>query len=88
MTSATAAQFGLVGRGVLAVGAIADVAVFDPRTVGHPDGSPGNPTARPTGIPYVVLAGHVVIDDGTFGGQRLGRVLRAGHREPEDRVER
>jgi N-acyl-D-amino-acid deacylase len=82
MTSATAAQFGLVGRGVLDIGAIADIAVFDPATVGHPDGSAATPSAKPIGIPYVVLAGHVVIDGGRFTGQRLGRVLRAGHPEP------
>ena len=82
MTSATASQFGLTGRGVLLPGAIADVTVFDPATVGHADGSPTTPFARPTGIPFVVLAGHVVIDGGVFTGERLGRVLRSGHPEP------
>lgn len=81
MTSLPARQFGLTGRGYLGVGAIADVAVFDPATVGHA-GSPRNPSVQPTGIPLVVLAGHVVIENGTFSGERLGRVLRAGHAEP------
>jgi N-acyl-D-aspartate/D-glutamate deacylase len=81
MTSASAAQFGLVGRGVLAPGAVADVAVFDPATVAHPGASPRNPSARPSGIPYVVLAGEVVVDGGEFTGVRHGRVLRAGHPE-------
>lgn len=81
MTSASAAQFGLVGRGVLAVGAIADLAVFDPATVDHPGASPKNPAVRPSGIPYVVLAGEVVVDGGEFTGARRGRVLRAGHPE-------
>lgn len=81
MTSMTARQFGLTGRGILTPGAIADVAVIDPATVGHP-GSPLEPFARPTGVPYVVLAGHVVVDGGTFTGGRHGRVLRAGHPEP------
>lgn len=81
MTSMTARQFGLVGRGFLGVGAIADVVVFDPSTIDHP-GSPVNPQARPTGVPHVFLAGHAAIDDGDFDGGRNGRVLRAGHREP------
>ncbi|PRY17228.1 N-acyl-D-amino-acid deacylase family protein [Kineococcus rhizosphaerae] len=81
MTSASAAQFGLVGRGVLAPGCVADLAVFDPATVGHPGASPQNPAARPRGIPHVVLAGEVVVDHGDFTGVRHGRVLRAGHPE-------
>jgi N-acyl-D-aspartate/D-glutamate deacylase len=82
MTSATADLFGLEGRGRVEAGAIADLVVFDPAMVGHPDGSPQNPSARPAGIRYVLLAGDVVVDDGQFSGFRLGRVLRAGHPEP------
>jgi N-acyl-D-amino-acid deacylase len=81
MTSLPARQFGLTGRGYLGVGAIADIAVFDPATVGHA-GSPRNPSVQPTGIPVVVLAGRVVVEGGIFSGERLGRVLRAGHAEP------
>ncbi|QPE04807.1 D-aminoacylase [Microbacterium schleiferi] len=81
MTSLTARQFGLTGRGFLAPGAIADVVVFDLDAIGHP-GSPTSPAQHPTGIPYVVLAGTVAIDDGVFSGRRDGRVLRAGHPEP------
>lgn len=81
MTSLTARQFGLTGRGYLAPGAIADVVVFDLETIGHP-GTPTSPAQHPTGIPYVVLAGTVAIDDGVFSGRRDGRVLRAGYPEP------
>jgi len=81
MTSAGADAFGLLGRGRLEAGAIADVVVFDPDTVGHPGGSPLTPNARPTGIEHVLLAGHPVIVAGEFTGERLGRVLRAGHPE-------
>ncbi|MEV0431020.1 D-aminoacylase [Micromonospora sp. NPDC050495] len=79
MTSATARQFGLTGRGWLGRGAIADIAVFDQETVGHAGTYHENPAAPPTGIPYVILAGHVVVDDSAFCGERWGRVLRAGH---------
>jgi N-acyl-D-aspartate/D-glutamate deacylase len=87
MTSATAMQFGLVDRGVLLEGAIADLVVFDPATVGHPGADPAHPDARPVGIPYVVLAGAVVVDAGEFTGERRGRVIRAGHPERAARAE-
>lgn len=76
-TSAVATQFGLVGRGVLAPGAVADVTVFDPDTIGH-GGTYDEPSAAPTGIPWVVLAGEVVVDEGRFTGVRAGQVIRGG----------
>jgi N-acyl-D-amino-acid deacylase len=84
MTSSAAGRFRLAGRGRLRAGALADLVVFDPATIGHPGASPATPSVRPSGVPYVVLAGHVVIDDGDFTGERLGRVLRAGRPEPDD----
>ena len=77
MTSANAAQFGLVHRGTLQEGSIADVAVFDPEAVDHP-GTYDSPDADPTGITHVVLAGEVVVDQGTFRGVRRGAILRPG----------
>jgi N-acyl-D-aspartate/D-glutamate deacylase len=84
MTSLPARQFGLSGRGYLGSGAIADLVVFDAASVGHP-GRPTEPWVEPTGIPYVVLAGEIAIDDGRFSGRRGGRVLRAGRGEPSSR---
>ncbi|MEV0596064.1 N-acyl-D-amino-acid deacylase family protein [Nonomuraea cavernae] len=75
MTSATADQFGLRGRGWLGAGAYADVCVFDPATVGH-TGTYTDPSARPTGIVHVLLEGRVVVESGEFTGGRHGRVLR------------
>lgn len=77
MTSATADQFGLTGRGHLLPGAVADVTVFDPETIGHA-GTYERPDVDPTGVEYVLLEGHVVLDGGEFTGDRRGRVLRAG----------
>jgi N-acyl-D-amino-acid deacylase len=77
MTSSTAAQFGLAGRGWLGPGAVADVCVLDPDTVGH-DGSYLRPDGPPTGMRFVLLEGHVVVDDGRFTGERRGRIIRAG----------
>lgn len=76
MTSAAAVQFGLVGRGWLGAGAVADICVFDPDTVGHA-GTYLDPDVRPTGIEHVVLGGEVVIEAGSFSGERRGSVVRA-----------
>ena len=81
MTSLTADVLGLAGRGRLVPGAVADLVVLDPATVGHP-GTPQRPWERPTGVRCTVLAGTVVVEDGVFTGVRAGRVLRAGHPEP------
>jgi N-acyl-D-aspartate/D-glutamate deacylase len=90
MTSSAAGRFRLAGRGRLRAGALADLVVFDPAAIGHPGASPATPSVRPSGVPYVVLAGHVVIDGGDFTGERLragrpepdgsGRAIRAGRR--------
>lgn len=77
MTSSTARQFGLRRRGWLGPGAVADICVFDPNTVGHP-GTYLEPAVKPTGIEHVLLAGSVVVESGEFTGQRKGRMLRAG----------
>ncbi|MFI6600613.1 amidohydrolase family protein [Nonomuraea sp. NPDC050536] len=79
VSSAVAAQFGLAGRGWLGPGAVADVAVFDPDTIGHA-GTYERPDVRPTGMVHVFLAGHQVIADGEPTGGRHGRVLRRGAR--------
>jgi N-acyl-D-aspartate/D-glutamate deacylase len=81
MTSLTADALGLPGRGRLVPGAVADLAVLDPGTIGHA-GTPQSPWVRPTGIRWTVLAGVVVVEDGVFTGARAGRVLRAGRPEP------
>ena len=77
MTSANAAQFGLLHRGTLQEGAIADVTVFDPAVVDHP-GTYDSPDVDPVGVTTVVLGGRVVVDDGTFCDVRGGTILRPG----------
>ncbi|MBB2910710.1 N-acyl-D-amino-acid deacylase [Streptosporangium becharense] len=79
VSSAVAAQFGLTGRGWLGPGAIADLCVFDPDTIGHA-GTYEQPDVRPTGVEHVFLAGRQVIADGEFTGGRHGRMLRRGAR--------
>jgi N-acyl-D-amino-acid deacylase len=72
-----ARQFRLDGRGLLVEGAVADLCVFDPATVGH-DGTYLDPDVPVTGIEHVVLAGDLVVEHGRFTGRRSGRVLRSG----------
>jgi N-acyl-D-amino-acid deacylase len=70
-----ARQFRLDGRGVLLEGAVADLCVLDPATVGH-HGTYLAPDVPVTGIRQVVLGGDLVVEDGRFTGMRAGRVLR------------
>ncbi|MFD0889658.1 amidohydrolase family protein, partial [Streptosporangium algeriense] len=77
VSSAVAAQFGLTDRGWLGSGAVADICVFDPATIGH-DGTYEVPDVRPRGVRHVFLAGREVVADGEFTGGRHGTVLRRG----------
>ncbi len=77
MTSAPAARLGLVDRGTLRDGAIADVVVFDPDRV-RATATYEEPRAFPEGIELVVVNGEVVVDHGAHTGARPGRVLRGG----------
>jgi N-acyl-D-aspartate/D-glutamate deacylase len=74
MTGMPAARVGLAGRGVLRAGAAADLVVFDPATV-KDESTYAEPHRYPTGIPYVVVNGAVVVDRGRFIAAGTGRVL-------------
>jgi N-acyl-D-amino-acid deacylase len=75
MTSLPAAIFGLAGRGRIEPGACADLVLFDPAQI-HDRAVYGAPPVPPIGIPYVLVNGVVVIDQGKHTGQRPGHVLR------------
>jgi N-acyl-D-amino-acid deacylase len=74
MTGMPAARLGLRDRGRLHPGHAADVAVFDPATVKDESTYP-DPHRYPTGIPYVIVNGAVVVDGGRFRAAGTGRVL-------------
>ncbi|HEX6096674.1 MAG TPA: amidohydrolase family protein [Thermoanaerobaculia bacterium] len=61
MTDVPARFFGIRNRGRIAPGYVADLVVFDPRTIGGP-ASYLRPLLRPTGIYYVLVAGEFVVD--------------------------
>jgi len=86
MTSVPAALFGLRDRGVVEAGAVADLVVFDPETVGAEHASlvhdlPGG-TARLTadaiGVRRVYVGGVVTVEDNASTGALPGSVLKAG----------
>jgi hypothetical protein len=47
---------------------------FDPQTVDH-ECDYRNPVRTPTGVSWVMQAGHVVVDNQTYVGPRRGRRL-------------
>ncbi|MGE0813652.1 MAG: amidohydrolase family protein [Vicinamibacterales bacterium] len=75
MTGLPASILGLTDRGLLKTGYAADVAVFDPATVGETN-SFEKPKSYAKGVPYVLVNGVVVIDKGEHTGARPGKPLR------------
>jgi N-acyl-D-amino-acid deacylase len=74
MTGMVAARLRLADRGLVRPGYVADLTVFDPATV-KDEATYAEPHRYPTGIPYVVVNGTVVVDDGRFHAAGTGRVL-------------
>jgi N-acyl-D-amino-acid deacylase len=75
MTGGAAVALGFVDRGVLRPGAAADITVFDPTTIAE-RGTFDQPRGYPVGIPYVIVNGTIVIEEGVHTGATPGRVLR------------
>ncbi|MET0772072.1 MAG: amidohydrolase family protein [Candidatus Limnocylindrales bacterium] len=80
LTSAPAARLGIPDRGMLRDGMRADITVFDPATVAS-TATYDRPRSFPVGIPYVIVNGVVVVDDGVHTGALPGRALRRGREE-------
>lgn len=76
MTGLPASSLGLKDRGRIAPGMIADLVLFDPKTV-IDNSTVQNPQAPPTGIVAVMNAGDWVMEGNTPTGKRPGKVLRA-----------
>ena len=75
MTGQPAARLRLADRGRIAVGAHADIVVFDAATVAD-RATFEAPHQYPVGIEQVLVNGVAVVRDGAFTDARAGRVLR------------
>ncbi len=75
LTSVPAARLGLADRGCLRPGYWADVVIFDPDTV-QDTATFENPRSYPDGIPYVIVNGVLVKDNGQHTGATPGHALR------------
>ncbi len=74
MTQMPAQRLGLADRGVLRVGAIADVVIFDAATI--KDASTFSaPHQYPIGVEMVLVNGQVAVEKGVPTGVRAGRVV-------------
>jgi len=84
LTFRVASIFGLNDRGLLRPGMAADIAVFDPATINtlepeYAQDLPANETRmiqRAVGVPYTVVNGELVIENGAPTGAYPGKVLR------------
>jgi len=78
MTGLTARNFGLHGRGTLAVGNHADIVVFDAGTIRDAAGY-DTPTRPAEGIDTVIVNGAITWHGGQHTGARNGQVIRRRH---------
>ncbi len=75
MTSAPAQRLGLRDRGLIREGFRADIVVFDPANV-KDEATFVDPHKFASGIPYVIVNGTLVVDDGEHTGALPGKALR------------
>lgn len=76
-TSFAAKRFGLRDRGVVRVGAYADIVVFDGRAY-RDTATYDNPFSLTVGVRHLLVNGTPALRNGRETGARAGRVLRAG----------
>ena len=74
MTSAPANRIGLVDRGLIKEGMIADVTIFNPDTV-KDKATFEKPHQYPSGIDYVIVKGQLAVSNGVWTGIKAGKVL-------------
>jgi N-acyl-D-amino-acid deacylase len=77
MTGMPAKKIQLADRGVIRLGAYADLVAFDPATV-RDEATFADPRQYPTGISTVVVNGVVTVREGAMTGELAGRPVRGG----------
>jgi N-acyl-D-aspartate/D-glutamate deacylase len=84
MTNAPAARLKLRHRGRIEPGAIADIVVFNAKTV-IDRSTFSDPAVLPSGVEKVFVGGELVWDAGKAAGARPGKVLTSGRSRGADR---
>ncbi len=86
MTGLPASRLGWRNRGLLTVGAVADLCVFDPATV-HDRSTYDQPWQLSTGVLHTLIAGLPILENGQHTDLRPGRVIRgrSGRTSPNRR---
>jgi N-acyl-D-amino-acid deacylase len=75
MTSFPAKKFGLWKKGVVREGMDADLVIFDPETINERS-TFQEPHQYPTGLPYVILNGQVVVNQEWYTRKLAGQVVK------------
>ncbi len=75
MTSANAAKIGILDRGILRPGMMADVTVFDAARI-IDNATYEKPHQYGTGVEYVIVNGKLVLEHGRHTGARPGTILK------------
>lgn len=75
MTSLAASRVGIMDRGILRPGMMADITVFDPATI-QDKATYNDPLHYSGGVKYVFVNGRPVVLDGKITDERPGRALR------------
>ena len=79
MTGFPSQRLNLSDRGIIEIGKIADLVIFDPETV-IDKATFENPHQYATGIPFVIVKGVPIVDNGLHTQARPGKVLRRGQK--------
>jgi len=74
-TSMPADMIGLKDRGLIKVGNVADIVVFDPETI-RENATFSNPHQYSSGVEYLLVNGVLVIDRGQYNGNLPGKAIR------------
>ena len=77
MTSFPAQTFRMKRKGLLVEGFDADLIIFDPETI-IDRSTYEEPDNKPEGIRFVLVNGHISLEDGVLTGAASGKVLRRG----------
>jgi len=75
ITGLPAKTFRLTNRGVLKVGAYADIVIFNFNEISHAE-DPLEPRRYPKGMHYVIVNGKIVVENGKHTNARAGKVLK------------